>query len=190
MQQTARAGAVRTALVALALLAAPAASAADHPLLATVLGLCQPDHSRPTEVAAAAKRSGWTEAMTLGAGGATLMKDIDGGSQMLILSAKPITLADGAPAVFNACQASGDVSGGDLLASVRALMGHDPQVASGPRATTWLFTERDGQRRFLPDGSMAAVAAAVKRGPVVIVRVPPSGRYVEYNEISAGATAP
>ena len=185
MHPTTLNSAVQAAVTGLMLLAAPAASAADHPLLTTVVSLCRPNHSRPAEVAAAAKSSGWTEAMAVGAGGATLIKSVDGGSQILILSAKPITLADGAPAVFNACQASGDVSDGTLLASVRAFMGRDPQVSSGPRAASWLFTEHDGQRRFLPDGSLTAVAAALKSGPVVIARVPPSGRYVEYNEISS-----
>jgi hypothetical protein len=91
-------------------------------------------------------------------------------------------LADGAPPAFNACQAG--VSGENLLASMRELMGRDPQVSSGRRATSWRFAERDGQRRFPPDGSLASVAATLKSGPVVIVRVPPSGGHVEHNEIS------
>jgi hypothetical protein len=67
---------------------------------------------------------------------------------------------------------------------MRELMGRDLQVSSGPRASSWLFAERDGQWRFPPDGSLASVAATPKSGPVVIVRVPPSGGYVEHDEIS------
>jgi hypothetical protein len=160
-----------------------AAPADQPPLLRAVLALCGANRSRPDAVAASAKSAGWTGAMGVGQGSRTIMtKNVDGGMQVLTFFAREITLRTGDDAVFYACQVSGDGSG--FAEAVRALMGRGPQLASGPYASEWLFTDRDGRRTFLPDESPGSVAKAIKTAPVDIIRVPPGGGYVEFNEIA------
>jgi hypothetical protein len=178
-----RAGAISTIGVALTLLGASASKAADNPVLRSVLTLCRANHSRATEVLAAADRDGW-KSMPGGANSWVehRWKVIEGKGQMLGVMRMPMALADGTKAMAHQCQVNGYLSA-DLLPSLRALMGHPP-TDNGPGSiiADWFFTERNGKREFLPND--AATAAAVKTGPVECVMVSKAG-YVAYIEIVA-----
>jgi hypothetical protein len=109
-------------------------------------------------------------------------KRIDGKPRNLFVFTMPLPLGGGAKAVLHACQVGSSAPIGDLKASVRAALGRGPTDDSATSAE-WIFTERNGRRTFLPDGSAAAMSAALKTGPVEIVHVPADGLFVMYNEV-------
>jgi hypothetical protein len=176
-----RTGALSAAGLAF-ILSASAARAEEHPLLATALALCKPAHARPAEVVAAAERAGWQRAVGGSVKVTKLVKEAPGQTLLLMVVSKEMDL-DGVSAISHTCQVSAVAPTAGLVAAVQSFMGAAPQLDAS--AKMWIFSERDGRRTFLKDGTIAAVAAAVRTGPVVVISVPKGGELVEYDEVSA-----
>ena len=158
----------------LLLVAQPAAAApADDTLLATYRSMCFDTQGSPQKALAIADASGW-KALAAPPDAASVNmvqreKVVGATRWKLIVFEKDLPAGDVPFAThMTSCMTTVEPTQGDVRAQARALMGSDPN-AKDDTNMMWAFYDHPGGRDFNVQLSPADRAAAIQKGPFVMV---------------------